>query len=336
MNKKIILFLFAAFALIPGCKKNATSDIKEWTQFQDQFFKVSFSYPKDWIVVTESKKVIISSSAEAAEKFFDHDSRKADGFQIIVASERSDSLQDYTKYIQDFKNSKLAEGFTVKEIENASVEGLGAKKVSYTGAFDEKTKIKATCIVTLKDSTIYYVQIAGFNDQFDAYSFILDTVLNTLTLPKPKIQSNDPNAFVLPSQYTKVIKNNVLEVTVPDNMNETYPTPKGEVTFAMNLKIYREDCTMDADVRPAKKLSLDKVVDQNSKKLSNVTGKGTATISGESARFFNYTPARGIKSRIYFTVKNDKIYRVIFNYYAPMEKDFLPAYEKVIASIRFK
>jgi hypothetical protein len=81
---------------------------------------------------------------------------------------------------------------------------------------------------------------------------------------------------------------------------------------------------------------LDKVVDQNSKKLSNVTGKGTITISGENARFFNYSPARGIKSRIYFTVKNDKIYRVIFNYYAPMEKDFLPAYEKIIASIRLK
>jgi hypothetical protein len=336
MNKKIILFLFAAFALIPGCKKNAASDIKDWAQFQDQFFKVSFNYPKDWVVVTESKKVIISSSAEAAEKFFDHDSRKADGFQIIVASERSDSLQDYTKYIQDFKNSKLAEGFTVKEIEDATIEGLGAKKVSYAGAYDEKTKIKAACVATLKDSAIYYVQIAGFNDQFDTYKFILDTVLNTLTLPKPKIQSKDPNAFVLPSQYTKIIKNNVLEVTVPDNMNETYPTPKGEVTFVMNLKIYREDCTMDIDVRPAKKLSLDKVVDQNSKKLSNVTGKGTTAISGENAPFFNYTPAPRIKSRIYFTVKNDKIYRVIFNYYAPMEKDFLSAYEKVIASIRFK
>ena len=104
MNKKIILFLFTAFALLPGCKKNAAVDIKEWAQFQDQFFKVSFNYPKDWVVVTESKKVTISSSAEAAEKFFDHDPRKADGIQIVIASVRSDSLQDYTKYIQDFKN----------------------------------------------------------------------------------------------------------------------------------------------------------------------------------------------------------------------------------------
>ena len=55
MNKRIILFLFTAFALLPGCKKNAAVDIKEWTQFQDQFFKVSFNYPKDWVVVTESK-----------------------------------------------------------------------------------------------------------------------------------------------------------------------------------------------------------------------------------------------------------------------------------------
>ena len=336
MNKKIILLLFTAFAILPGCKKNSAADIKEWAQFQDQFFKVSFNYPKDWVVVPEAKKVTISSSAEAAEKFFDHDSRKVDGVQIVVASERSDSLQDYVKYIQDLKNNKAAEGFTVKEIVDAKIEDLAAKRVTYLGAYDEKTKIKVTCVVTLKDSTIYYAQFSGFNNQYDPYSFILDTVLKTLVLPKPKIQSKDPNAFVLPSQFTKVIKNNVLEMTVPDNMNETYPAPKGEVTFNMNLKIYREDCTMDIDIRPAKKLPLNKVVDQNSKKIANVTGKGSATIGGENTQFFNYSPARGIKSRIYFMVKNDKIYRVIFNYYAPMEKDFLPTFEKVIASIRLK
>jgi hypothetical protein len=337
MKNKIFLFLIAGIALFSSCSKNKAVEIKEWDQFQGEDFKVSFNYPKNWVRESKPTEAVITSSAEAAEKFFDRDSRKEDGVQIIIASERENAMQGYFKYIQDFKNNKTAEGYVVKEIEDAKIEGLDAKKVSYAGVIDEKTKLKGICIATLKDSVIYYVQFSGFNDQFDAYRPVLDSVLNSLTLPKPKVQSKDPNAFVLPSQYTKVIKNNVLEMTVPDNMNETYPTPKGEVAFAMNLKIYREDCTMDADVRPAKKLTLDKVVEQNSKKIANVTGKGgTVTISGENARFFNYSPARGIKSRIYFTVKNNKIYRFIFNYYAPMEKEFLPAYEKVVASIRLK
>ena len=45
---------------------------------------------------------------------------------------------------------------------------------------------------------------------------------------------------------------------------------------------------------------------------------------------------KDVASRAYFVVKNDKIYRVIFNYYAPAKKDFLPAFEKSVASIRIK
>jgi hypothetical protein len=39
---------------------------------------------------------------------------------------------------------------------------------------------------------------------------------------------------------------------------------------------------------------------------------------------------------VYFVVKNDKFYRIIFNYYEPAKKDFLPAFEKSIASLRIK
>jgi hypothetical protein len=336
MKNKIILFLLTSFALLPGCSKNGAVEIKEWDRFQDPIFKVSFTYPKDWYVVKEPNRVFIYNSMEVAEKFFTRDPRKPDGIQIIIASERSDTMQDYIKYIDDYKADMEASGFTIKTAGDAKIEDLVAKQISYTGAYDEQTKITATRVATLKDSTIYYVQCAGFNKMYDQYKAVYDTVIATLILPKPRIQSKDPNAFVIPSVETKMIKNNVLEATVPDNMNETYPATKGEVNFAMNLKIYRNDCTIDIDTRPAKKLNLEKVVAQNSKKISNVTGKGTATVNGEKSQYFNYSPVKSVKSRIYFIVKNDKIYRIILNYYGPMEKDFLPVYEKIVASIRLK
>jgi hypothetical protein len=338
MNKRIILFLFTAFALLPGCKKNAAVDIKEWAQFQDQFFKVSFNYPKDWVVVTESKKVTISSSAEAAEKFFDHDPRKPDGIQIVVASVRSDSMQDYTKYIQDFKDSKTAEGFNVKEIEDATIQRLGAKKVVYTGAYDENTKINSICIATLKDSTIYYVQYSAFNNLFEPNKFVFDSLMASLLLPQKIIVEKgvDP---AIPIAQTERYSDNYLQLEYPANFGSSDVAKKGDVMSAVRFmgttKVSRNDCTIDIDVRPAKKLSLEKVVDQNSK-FFKASSKENTTIGGEKTIYLNYSLVKNVDSRVYFVVKNDKIFRIILNYYSPMKKDFLPAFEKVIASIRFK
>jgi hypothetical protein len=102
-----------------------------------------------------------------------------------------------------------------------------------------------------------------------------------------------------------------------------------------STKVSRNDCTIDIDVRPAKKLTLAKVVEQNSKKIHE-TSKGTTKISGETSDYFNETPQRGIERRTYFVVKNDKFFRIILTYYVPMKKDFLPAFEKVVASMRLK
>jgi len=339
MNKKIILFLlFTACSLFPGCKKNSAADIKEWAQFQDQLFKISFNYPKDWVIVTESKKVIISSSTEAAEKFFDHDSRKADGIQIVIASERSDSMQDYTKYIQEFKNSKTAEGFTVKEIEDATIEGLAAKKVAYTGAYDENTKISAICVVTLKDSAIYYVQYSAFNKLFEPYKVVFDSVIASLSLPKKIVieKGIDP---AIPIAQTERYSDNNLQLEHPANFGANDMAKKGDVISAVRFmgvnKVSRNDCTIDIDVRPSKKLALEKVVEQNSK-FFKASYKGNTTIGGEKAIYLNYSLVKNVDSRVYFIVKNDKIFRIILNYYSPMKNDFLPAFEKVIASIRFK
>ena len=273
MNKKIILFLIAVFVILPGCKKNPAADIKEWTQFQNQFFKVSFNYPKNWIVATDSKKVTVSSSAEAADKFFDHDANKPDGVQIIVAAVRSDSMQDYAKYIQDFKNTKIAEGFAVKEIEDATIEGHGAQKIAYSGAYDENTKINAICAATLKDSTIYYVQYSAFNNLFEPYKFVFDSVMASLLLPQKIVieKGVDP---AIPIAQIERYSDNYLQLEYPANFAATDMPKKGDVISAVRFmgttKVSRNDCTIDIDVMPAKKLSLDKVVEQNSKFFKSI------------------------------------------------------------------
>ena len=59
-------------------------------------------------------------------------------------------------------------------------------------------------------------------------------------------------------------------------------------------------------------------------------------IDGLKAYYLNYSPSRDIESRAYFTVKNDHVYRILFNYFQPLRKDFLPTFEKTVASIHIK
>ena len=338
MKNKIILFLLAAIVTLPSCSKNAAIEIKEWALFQDQFFKVSFNYPKDWVVVTEPAKVVVSSSAEAAEKFFDRDSRKPDGVQVIIASERSDSLQDYVKYVSDFKATKESEGYKVTEMEDAKINGLDAKKVSYSGVIDEKTKIKAIYVATLKDSTIYYIQYAAFNNLFEPCKPVFDSVLVSLILPQKIVIPKGTNPAIPLAQVEKY-SDNYIQLEYPANFGPNELSKKGDmisgVRFAGNRDGMRNDCDINIDIRQAKKLTLEKVVEQNPRAVMAIS-QGKTTIGGEKAVFFNEKPQSGIERRTYFVVKNDKFFRVMLTYYTPMKKDFLPTFEKVIASIRLK
>jgi hypothetical protein len=338
MRNKIILFLLAVFALLPGCSKNAQVEIKEWDRFQDPVFKVSFMYPKDWYVVKEPTRVLMYNSMDVAEKFFTRDPRKPDGVQIIVASERSDTMQNYEKYIDLYKADQESAGFTIKGSGAAKMENLEAKQITYAGAYDVQTKITAVRVATLKDSTIYYVQFSGFNETYEPYKHVFDSVMATLTLPTKIVIAKgiDP---AIPLQQVEKYVDNYLQLECPANFGSNEMPKKGDmiagVKFSGNQQGMRNDCDINIDIRPAKKLTVEKVIEQNTKFFKS-TSKGETKISGEKALYLNYSPAKNIDSRVYFIVKNDKIYRIIMNYYTPMKKDFLPAFEKVVASIQLK
>lgn len=335
MKTKILLVLFVAAVLWQGCsKKAAHANITEWEQFQDPYFKVTFAYPKGWHVVNEPGKISIYSSQEVTEKFFNPTSKNPEGVRIIVAQDRDTISGTLEKYVQTFRGDKTTEGFEIKSTEQRTIEGLSATELVYTGAYDKATRLNAVRAVTMKDSSFYYLLYEGFGDLYQAYKVVYDSALASLTLPKPRVVAKnvDPS---LPVEDFDRFQNEVLDIGYPANFSPTIAKPKGEVTFALEIKGYRQDCFITIDVRPAKKLTLEKVVEQNSKQFKS-TSKAQARISNEKAIYLNFSPMKNVDGRVYFVVKNDKFYRVITYYYSPMKKSFQPAYEKAVASIRFK
>ena len=335
MKTKILLMLFVAAFLWQGCsKKAAKANITEWEQFQDPYFKVTFAYPKGWHVVNEPGKISIYSSQEVTEKFFNPTSKNPEGVRIIVARDRDSVSGTLEKYVQTFRGDKTNEGFDFKTTEQRTIEGLPATELVYTGAYDKETRLNCTRAITLKDSIFYYLLFEGFGDLYQANKVVYDSALASLTLPKPRViaKNVDPS---LPVEDFDRFQNEVLDIAYPQNFSPAIAKPKGEVTFALEIKGYRQDCFISIDVRPAKKLTLEKVVEQNSKQFKS-TSKSDTRISDEKATYLNFSPMKDVDGRVYFVVKNDKFYRVITYYYSPMKKSFQPAYEKVVASIRFK
>ncbi|MBI4429423.1 MAG: hypothetical protein HY562_09930 [Ignavibacteriales bacterium] len=333
---KATKFISVALSLIlvVGCeKKLQVPAVTEWAEFQDQFFRVTFAYPKGWHVVVEPNKVILYSSPETMGKFFDATSDAKPGAQIVVASER-DTLHDLTRFVNSFESDKKSEGFEIRSKQTITIDSATASEFQYAGRYDEKTTLTAIRAITWKDSMIYYVHYGGYNEYFHPYKFVYDSVIATLKLPKPIIRRKDVDPSVPTEMFVKY-SDDVVEFMYPDNYTPVMEKPGKEVQHALRLKApYRQDCFITFDVRPAKGLTLEKVVEQNTKNVK--AAKQQTTVGGNAAVFVNETPIKNVNRRTYFVVKSDKFYRVIVTYYSPMTKDFLPAFEKTVASLRLK
>ncbi len=322
--------------LISGCApKNEPAKIAEWVRYVDPYFKVHFNYPKGWHLLSEGGRVTLYSSQDVMDKFYDPTSKGKEGVQVIVAFEKLDSLQTLEGYANSYATDLGNSGYTVSPAEPITMEDAPGSQVHYTGFHDEKTKSEAVRAFAIKDSVLYYVQYAGFNDLYKMYHVVYDTLIASIKLPKPKAAATalDPS---VPSTEFEKFANNFLEISYPDNFETAMPQPKAPVEFSLELKGYRLDSNIRVDILAAQGLPVEKVLEQNEKKFPNPGSRGETMLDGAKTLFLNYSPAQSIGSRVYFLVKNDRVYRVIINYHRPAKDVYLPVFEKTVASLKTK
>jgi hypothetical protein len=327
--------VIVVLAFVPGCKKTIDPvKIAEWERYSDAAYKMSFAYPKGWTMTADPGRIKIYSSAEAAEKFFDPSSKKQEGVEVIVSREKPETLPTLDAYMASYKKELTASGFTVRAEEAKKMDGNDAKSITFSGAYDADTKVRTTRVVTIKDSLVFFVQYSAFNELYEPYKAVFDTALASIRLPKPKTAEEIANP-ALPSAEFTTFDNFALKISHPDNFDAATPKPKAPSTFSLELKGYRQDCSIRIDILPAKGLTLEKVFDQNQKFFKSYS-KGETKIDGLKAMYLTYSPAKSIESRAYFVVKNDKVIRSIMNYYQPMKADFVPVFERSISSLKIK
>jgi len=333
--KQIIFLLLMLFIVVNCAKKTESFKVSEWQKFEEIYTHISFQMPKDWPVVQEGTKLSLYNSQEAVNRFIDLQGGGKNAVRLIVSAEKMDSLQT----IEEKMNEKFREdqetGFDMGTISDKSLAGIPGKFYDYSGFVDAKSnRLSGQKFIAVRDSMVYRVTYEGFNELYHNSKFVLDTLLKTLHIPVPQAKK-DAQEDVSPSATFTKFDNNRLSISHPDNFEVDQPAPKAPAEYSMDLRGYRQDCFIHLDIIPAKGLSPEKVVEQNAK-FYKETSRGTVTIADVPTTYLNYSPRNDVSSRVYFLVKNDKIHRIIFNYYTPMKQIYLPVFEKTISTLVIK
>jgi len=186
------------------------------------------------------------------------------------------------------------------------------------------------------------VEFGAFGGTFDAYRKSFDVILASVELavaPAPKevkvdtVQAKSEPAP--PSETMRSITGNGFAISVPDNFAGARTTVKGTLASASYVGD-RLDCTIQVDVFDAsKQQNLDKIVADNKARYKASNANAT-TIGGSKAFSINYSFVKDVSSRVYFTIKGDKMFRITLNWYKPSESMYLPVFEKSVASFKFQ
>ena len=327
-----VLFLAVTFA---ACQKSTPVAVPALQEFRDGSNLFTIKVPVGWPQSAQPGKVWIYNSQDAANRFFDPTSNSKPGVKIYAYAESAGSKK-LDDIVQQFKDELRQEQAQIDPDVQTTLAGSPAVKIPYALKIDSKNTVYSYRVLTVVDSMVYGYECAGFNQEFKRYAPVFDTVQTTYHIIPKAVAAQQQPEDLIPSQTLSSYQNDYFTIQYPDNFSATPKGASGDIIASVIIRGYRADCTIQVDVLDAKKLSVDKVFDQNKGKYSNVSHTQKMQIDGLDAYRIDYSPAKSIQSRAYFVVKNNKLIRVTLNWYQPMQKDYLPAFEAAVSSLKLK
>jgi hypothetical protein len=335
-----LLFVFSVgvVLLLVSCSKKKVIPIGEFESYQDQAYAFGISYPKDWIRNAEvGRRVRIYSSFDAQDRFLDPTGSKRAGMYIEVGIDttKGQTLDAYAKDVEQ----DMAGIWTVKPVEQTTLGDQPAIKIPFTIPIDSRNQVVGYRVAAMKNDVITYVEVSGFSGVFDDYKLIIDTSLTTVRFGR-LMTAKSKEDISKPSETFETYKGEFFDLEYPSNFEYRLPK-KPNTDIVMDLKGYREDCTMKIEVSDAKNLTVDKVVAQNGSILQKAgyktKKKVSVTIDGNKGTLIDLTYTKGdVDSRAYYTVKNNKLYFIFLTWYRPQAIVYIPTFEKMVASLKLK
>lgn len=335
----IIPICVCAAAVLAGCSKKAEpAAIAGMTTYTDSLKKFSIEYPSNWKArIFKSDRIIINSDSTRAgiTRFTDFPTKGSPAAQILLRAIKTDgrTLDSVMRDTRIFEDK-------VYKVEKSMLKGITALKVSYEFPLEDGL-FKGEQYFAMKDTgTVTMLSFDAFAGSFDGYRANFDKIIQSVKLAEtyiPPVQTADTIIQETepqpPSATTRTITGTGFSISIPDNFKGERGKVAGTL-YTVNYVGDRLDCSIQVDVFDASKQSnLDKIVEDNKARYKANSATAT-TLGGTKAYSINYSFVKDVGSRAYFAVKNGKMFRVTINWFKPKEADYLPHFEKAVASLR--
>ncbi len=321
----------AAGLLIAGCqqeKKTEVVPVGEMAEYKDPLYGFSIKYPAEWLSSPEAGHARFFSAQEVDKKFLDPLGAYPNGAVIEVEVTRTPTADDEaSRLLGEMKT----QGYQIISNEKKTIAEKQASVVNYKARFSTSVELSGMRILLPLDSALYDMHFAGFADVADANKLIFDASLQSFKLPKPIVKGRDET---LPSESFASYDAKLFTFEYPENF-DFRSLPKGKNEMVLGLHGKRLDCNIQFDVFSAQNLTVDKVFDQNKGKYKGASSAKTL-IGGKEARYLTYSATKDVERRVYFVVKDNRVYRITLDYYKPQRQEYLAAYDKVLGSIKLK
>jgi hypothetical protein len=339
--------VLAIAVIMAGCggKEDSTPvTVSSYTEYSDPVLKFSVRYPEGWKQTnSQGKQVVIVSGSRVFDAFATFEPQGELGAKIEVGAQAGDDAA-VDKSIQELR-STFTDASILKGPEAGTVNGMPAKKVSYS--FDvSDVKFTVERYYVVKDGMMTYLE-TGVLGNFAKYATVFDSVRASFHPAQPlqpvvtqvdttggAVQPKDTDLVEPPSAEMKSYSGSHFSISYPSNFEQGSAGAGGALASVM-FSGARNDSYFQVDVIDPKGLDLDKIAEQNKKAYGGRAASPTS-VGGQKGYVFSYNPGKNVTSRAYFTMVNNKLYRITMNWFTPQANLYQDAFQKALGSFKAK
>lgn len=331
-----VIFLFT---IIVGCDSGPQiTEIQGWDTYSDSYNKMEVKYPKNWYVAQKmpGQRFLVFSTQNALTRFKDYATTGPAGVKIEAVTIELEEGQTIDSVIQ---GKKLFASSVYSAPAPAKLGNNDAFKVTYSFELTDGLFNGETYYAQNDPGTVTVLTFETFAGTEKEYAKAFEEIKSGIKLAQTPVEEVADTQFVAeeaepPTMNMKNMSGEGFTIGIPDNFApERVKSPDAIKTYNY-MGARRGDCYIRVDLLDgSKQKELKKIVEENKDKYKS-TPRSTK-VGGLDAFVMDYKASGTVKGRVWFAKKGEKLFRVTLNWFTGEEKEFLPAFEKSISTLKF-